>query len=452
MDNSFLDAYKKAREQGSVPAAQPATDNNVPQNAPNTPLPSGLEPVEAHQTDIVPPPVIGEGIISATPPTAQPITAAQQDFETQQPEPNITPIIEAPHVSVQLTEAEAHKPIEDAVPSTEPQPAQSIQPADQIPNNAPQAPLADVSISALPPPPEPTPEIPVVIEPQAIGQNPTPALVTPDQSQQEAHAPQASHASQSAPLQASQPVPAVVSTPVVVPQTETASIANQASQTTPVSTIPVTQTPIVTESVTQPTQESYSTETKPVQSQAIEPGGAAGKKPYFHIDPSKKPTANTAAPPTSTGLLGGTNVAKPASKKGKRKILALATALIVTLSALGFAGWKMNIFNKNGAGVQLGAKTQIDQKARQQEQAENYISEIRNLIEVPQDENPTVASITDVNKMREQYPFFNKAKNGDILIIYSTKAILYDPIKKVIIDTAPVNLTQEATGSATPGQ
>src|SRR3989338_4597628 len=68
------------------------------------------------------------------------------------------------------------------------------------------------------------------------------------------------------------------------------------------------------------------------------------------------------------------------------------------------------------------------------------IEEVGQLIELPSDETPTVATVTDKEKLSDQ-PFFAQAKNGDKVLIYTKakKAILYDPLAKKIIDVAPVN-------------
>ncbi len=84
---------------------------------------------------------------------------------------------------------------------------------------------------------------------------------------------------------------------------------------------------------------------------------------------------------------------------------------------------------------------------KKQQAADSYLSEVKKLIALPEAENPTVAIISDVEKMRQTNPFFSKAQNGNVLILYSTKAILYDPVKKIIIDVAPVNV---AGNSASP--
>lgn len=81
------------------------------------------------------------------------------------------------------------------------------------------------------------------------------------------------------------------------------------------------------------------------------------------------------------------------------------------------------------------------------------VKEVGMLIELPQDETPTVATVTEVEKVREQ-PFFAKAKNGDKVLIYTNarKAILYRPSDKRIIEVGAVNINQEAIPSPEPGQ
>ena len=76
-----------------------------------------------------------------------------------------------------------------------------------------------------------------------------------------------------------------------------------------------------------------------------------------------------------------------------------------------------------------------------QDEVTRIIKEIGKLIQLPEDETPTIATVTDREKLASQ-PFFANAKNGDKVIIYSNarKAILYDPAAKKIIDVAPLNI------------
>lgn len=74
------------------------------------------------------------------------------------------------------------------------------------------------------------------------------------------------------------------------------------------------------------------------------------------------------------------------------------------------------------------------------------LTEVGKLMALPLGEEPIIATVTDIEKLRDQ-PFFQKAKNGDKVLIFTgaKKAILYDPRAKKIIDVAPVNI---GTGSA----
>jgi hypothetical protein len=75
------------------------------------------------------------------------------------------------------------------------------------------------------------------------------------------------------------------------------------------------------------------------------------------------------------------------------------------------------------------------------EEVQNIVSEVGNLIVLPQGEVPTVATVSDVEKLRDQ-PFFANAINGDKVLIYTKagKAILYDPFAKKIVEVAPLNV------------
>ncbi len=67
------------------------------------------------------------------------------------------------------------------------------------------------------------------------------------------------------------------------------------------------------------------------------------------------------------------------------------------------------------------------------------------LLELPSGEEPTVATIFDREKLKDQ-PFFARAENGDKVIIYTQakKAILYRPKTNKIIDIAPLTIGPSA--------
>lgn len=105
-----------------------------------------------------------------------------------------------------------------------------------------------------------------------------------------------------------------------------------------------------------------------------------------------------------------------------------------------------------GAAVGLGIMMKPDllglSKGQVQAQAEvdALVAEVGELLALPSDEKPTVATITDVEKLREQ-AFFKNAANGDKVLIYTNakKAILYRPSEKKVLEVGAVNIRQQET-------
>jgi hypothetical protein len=99
---------------------------------------------------------------------------------------------------------------------------------------------------------------------------------------------------------------------------------------------------------------------------------------------------------------------------------------------------------------------QDPQKIARQE-TETLIARVSRLIVLPEGEEPTIATVSDPERLKDQ-PFFAKAKVGDKVLIYTNakKAILYDPVNNKIVEVAPINIgtsqstTQSTTQSATP--
>ena len=77
------------------------------------------------------------------------------------------------------------------------------------------------------------------------------------------------------------------------------------------------------------------------------------------------------------------------------------------------------------------------------------IEAVGKLIQLP-NENPTVATVSDITKLKDQ-PFFANAQNGDKVLIFtqSKEAILYRPSTNKIINVAPVNLGVSPTVAPT---
>ena len=69
------------------------------------------------------------------------------------------------------------------------------------------------------------------------------------------------------------------------------------------------------------------------------------------------------------------------------------------------------------------------------------VKDVGQVLVLPQDETPTVATVTDPNKLKDQ-PFFANAQPGDKVLIYqnSRKAILWRPSSHKVIEVSGLNV------------
>lgn len=72
-------------------------------------------------------------------------------------------------------------------------------------------------------------------------------------------------------------------------------------------------------------------------------------------------------------------------------------------------------------------------------EAQQVIAEVGKTVDLPKDEIPTVATVSDPSKLKDQ-PFFAEAQLGDKVLIYAQakRAILYRPSTHKIIGIAPL--------------
>jgi len=118
----------------------------------------------------------------------------------------------------------------------------------------------------------------------------------------------------------------------------------------------------------------------------------------------------------------------------RSKLLSL---LVIVLAIFSFV-----LFTKNQEMQQLilSEKEVTGEGQERVEAAQRIVDRLRRHIDIPTDIEPTVATIVDVDTLRERNPFYDRAENGDHLIVTRDRAILYDPDADVIIDVVPVQI------------
>lgn len=112
-------------------------------------------------------------------------------------------------------------------------------------------------------------------------------------------------------------------------------------------------------------------------------------------------------------------------QKNKRKYVSYAAAIagiVLLFVAIGIAVY----YHKQYKNVVTN---------KPESEIENIVKVISSVVDLPLGEVPTLATVTDKEKVKNQ-PFFNKAENGDKVLIYanSKKAYLFRPSTKRVID------------------
>ena len=123
---------------------------------------------------------------------------------------------------------------------------------------------------------------------------------------------------------------------------------------------------------------------------------------------------------------------KRLSKVLKSKLFGFA--IIVVIAAIP----SFYFYHKN----QLAEQRLRDPNTANQQVIDEVVKKVGRHIQLPTGEQPTLASVSDVSKVKGQ-PFFANAENGDKVLVYTQarKAILYRPSKDLIIEVAPLNVS-----------
>ncbi len=129
-----------------------------------------------------------------------------------------------------------------------------------------------------------------------------------------------------------------------------------------------------------------------------------------------------------------------------RKILfaPIPLLILVILLSLG-AGYIFIQYQKSQDQVRKLSNVQA------KEEAKSLLSNVGKLIELPTGEEPTIATVTDKDKLSDQ-PFFQRAQNGDKVIIYTQdkRVILFRPSLNKVIDITPITTDSSPAPAASP--
>ncbi len=143
-----------------------------------------------------------------------------------------------------------------------------------------------------------------------------------------------------------------------------------------------------------------------------------------------KEKSETVTPPST--VLETSSVSTPISRRERHFAPATFVFGALFVVALGLAGYFYYQYSHTKEVMEAREITELTEK-------------IGNVMDLPADEVPTLATVTNKEKLDDQ-AFFKKAENGDQILIYSiaSRAILYRPSLEKIIDVTTLSIVRES--------
>ncbi len=119
--------------------------------------------------------------------------------------------------------------------------------------------------------------------------------------------------------------------------------------------------------------------------------------------------------------------------------------ILIALIAASYGTYKLMVTYPEKFGLLKGPSI-----IKKEEQA--LVAKVSRSLTLPTDEEPTIATVTEPEKLSEQF-FFKNAQQGDRLLIYqnSRKVILYRPSEDKVVEVGVVNIKQQGEGIGTAG-
>ncbi|EKE07225.1 MAG: hypothetical protein ACD_18C00149G0002 [uncultured bacterium] len=129
-------------------------------------------------------------------------------------------------------------------------------------------------------------------------------------------------------------------------------------------------------------------------------------------------------------------------KKDNKKIILVSLFLVL------FIGLIYLLFSYIKTQRELKVlKDPAAQEAAVKVENDKLIQKINKLIDLPTNEEPVVGTVNDASTLAQQQKFFSNAKNGDKVLIYQDKAIIYRPDDNKLINVGPVYVDSTSTES-----
>lgn len=117
---------------------------------------------------------------------------------------------------------------------------------------------------------------------------------------------------------------------------------------------------------------------------------------------------------------------------------------LVLIAAVVGGGWYFFNQGKQEFSLRPGEKLS-------DEQVSALITRVGRFLILPAGEKPSVAAISDAATLASRQSFYQDAKDGDILLVYTSKAIIYDAAADKLVNVGPIVRTDQPVAPVASG-
>ncbi|MEO7364655.1 MAG: hypothetical protein ABIV43_04100 [Candidatus Saccharimonadales bacterium] len=172
---------------------------------------------------------------------------------------------------------------------------------------------------------------------------------------------------------------------------------------------------------------------------------------FVNPEPIEEPVPQHSAPEFVEPFTAPVEIAEDARVPRRRQPLngRLVLEVIMVVALLGLGYWSWTLYSERSDLRQQVTTLNANPQLAVQRQTDELIAAVGRLVSVPTGETPTIASVSDVQQARQQSAFFDKAKNGDKVLMYAKagQAILYRPSTDHVVLVAPLTFNKDASAT-----
>lgn len=147
--------------------------------------------------------------------------------------------------------------------------------------------------------------------------------------------------------------------------------------------------------------------------------------------------------------LGAVSAKQTIGRRVKGNAVTMTLIILLSVALLGFV-WSFFNYQKTKAILPASVSASDAETEISPEKIQELLNQVRRHIIVPANAD-VVATIDDAAGLAARQAFYKDAQNGDRLLIFGDKAVIYSPSRDIIVNAGPVVFEQKDESQGSPG-